>query len=142
MVENRLGLCGSWRLVSFEMEFQVSKQREYPYGIDPAGYLVLTPEGRMMALITAKDRQLGQSDAQLAALFRTMMSYTGRYRVEDDRFITKVDVSWNQAWTGSEQERNFRIEGDRLEIVSGWIPHLGLPDKPLMRGILTWKRED
>ena len=30
-----------------------------------------------------------------------MMAYTGRYRIDEDRFITKIDSSWNEAWNGS-----------------------------------------
>ena len=141
MIEKRHGLCGCWKLTALAMEFQVSKRRETPFGADPNGYLILTPEGRMMTLITAKGRQFGQTDALLAGLFRSMMSYTGKYRVEGERFITCVDASWNEAWNGTEQERFFKIEGDRLDIVSGWAPHLGLPEKPLARGIISWSRE-
>jgi hypothetical protein len=33
-----------------------------------------------------------------------------------------VDVSWNEPWTGSDQTRNVRLEGDRL--------HLSPPPSP------------
>jgi hypothetical protein len=141
MSENNAKLCGSWRLVSFEVEFQNSKERQHPFGANPNGYLVVAPDGRMMTLITAKERAPGDTDGQQAALFRTMASYTGRYWIEGERFITKIDASWNEAWTGSEQERFYRIVEDRLEIVTAWTPHALLSDAPIVRGILSWERE-
>ena len=33
-----------------------------------------------------------------------------------DKFTTKVDISWNELSTGVDQERFFRVEGDRLTI--------------------------
>ena len=139
MSENKAKLHGSWRLVSFEVEFQNSEERQYPFGANPNGFLVLTPDGRMMTLITAKERAPGDTDGQQATLFRSMASYTGRYRIEGEKFITNVDASWNEAWNGSEQERFYKIEKGRLEFMTAWAPH-PLPDGPIMRGILRWKR--
>lgn len=110
-------------------------------GANPSGYLILAPDGRMMALITAKDRAPGGSDTEQAALFRTMVSYTGRYRIDGARFVTKVDLSWNETWTGTEQERFFKIEGNRLDIISAWQPSPYLPGAPMARAILRWERE-
>ena len=41
-----------------------------------------------------------------------MIAYTGRYRVEDGKVITKVEIAWNEAWVGGEQVRFIRFEGD------------------------------
>ena len=43
-----------------------------------------------------------------------MGAYSGTYRVEGDRFITAVDVAWNLIWEGTEQVRQYRLEGDRM----------------------------
>jgi hypothetical protein len=51
-----------------------------------------------------------------------MISYSGIYRVENDRFITKVDTSWNEAWVGTEQERFVKLEGDTMTLTSAWQP--------------------
>ena len=68
----------------------------------------------MMTLITSSNRKAGADDAERAALHKTMFSYSGKYRVEGDMFITTVDVSWNEAWNGTEQKRQYRFEGDKL----------------------------
>ena len=54
-------------------------------------------------------------------LFRTMLSYTGFYRFEEDKFITTVDVSWNELWAGTDQVRSYTLDGDRLDIMTAWM---------------------
>ncbi len=132
---------GTWRLLAFELEIEGRAERRHPMGPNPRGRLVLTPDGFMIGLIVAGDRTAGRDDAALAALFRTMLAYTGRYRLDGDRFVTTVDASWNEAWTGTEQVRTFVLDGDRLDIVSPWEPHPLKPEAPVARGILRWVRE-
>jgi hypothetical protein len=123
------------------MEYQESGARE-PYfsAAPPSGYLILTPEGRMMALIVSGEREPGQTNEQQAALFRTMLAYTGQYRFEGDQFITSVDVSWNEAWTGTEQVRFYTLDGEQLDVRTAWLPHPTHPEHPMIRGILSWER--
>lgn len=141
MSDSHTKLIGIWKLVACDMEYQDSGARE-PYfsAAPPSGYLILTPEGRMMALIVSGERQPGQTDEKQAALFRTMIAYTGCYRLEGDQFITSVDVSWNEAWTGTEQIRFYTRDGERLDILTAWLPHPTHPERRMMRGILSWER--
>src|SRR5579859_2751711 len=108
-------LVGTWRLVSWQVIAENGEPQD-GFGANPTGDLVLTPEGRTMALTTASGRQAGMGDAERAALHKSMLAYSGKYRVEGDDFITTVDVSWNEEWNGTEQRRHFRIVGDRLFI--------------------------
>jgi hypothetical protein len=128
-------------LVSFHTELQDSNERIQPWGADPNGYLIFGTDGRMMVLITAKVREPGNTDEKLAALFRTMMAYTGRYRIDGDRFITKIDSSWNEAWNSSEQERFYKLDGDILEVFTAWMPNPLVSGNSLGRGILSFRRE-
>ena len=90
MADNYTELLGIWKLGACDMEYQDSGARE-PYfsAAPPSGYLILTSEGGMMGLVVGGDREPGQTDTQQAALFRTMVAYTGWYRCEGDQFITK-----------------------------------------------------
>ena len=110
------------------------------FGTSPNGYLVLTPEGRSIVLTTAAGRKPGTDDAARAALQKSMLSYSGRYRVEGADFITTVEVSWNEEWNGTEQRRHYRIEGDRLFIESEPAPSMVFPGKTDFRR-LVWVRE-
>jgi len=93
-----------------------------------------------MVLTTGENRTGGMGDAERAALHRSMLAYTGTYRVEGSDFITTVDVSWNELWNGTEQRRHFRIEGDRLLIETEPAPSIVFPGKTDFRR-LVWKRE-
>jgi hypothetical protein len=69
-----------------------------------------------------------------------MIAYTGRYRVENGKVITKVEAAWNEAWVGGEQVRAIRFAGDCLYIESPPMPHPNLSDKTV-RVIVAWRRE-
>ena len=131
---------GTWKLKSFEFELQESGQRIKPWGDNPKGYVVLAPDGRMIALLTAGERKAGDTDGDMANLFRSMVAYTGNFRLEGDRLITKVDASWNELWNGTDQERFYHLDNNRLELTTPWAPAGMLPGTPMARGILAWTR--
>lgn len=130
-------LVGSWRLVSYEREYQSAGEREYPMGKAPTGYIQFLSDGRMAVVITGEGRTVATTDQERASLFNTLVAYTGRYRVEGDKWITAVDVSANPALVGTDQLRSFRITGDRLQEMTGWIAR---PDNRMARGVLTYER--
>ena len=138
--QDREKALGIWKLVSLEIEYQTSGERRIPYGKDPKGYIIFTPEGRMMTVITGEGRKPAKTDEDRAQLLRTMFAYTGTYRFEGDKFVTKVDASWNEAWTGTEQVRFYKIAGNRLEIISAWAPATNEPGEPQVRGLIVWER--
>jgi len=141
MKDSQPGIVGTWKVLSLDVEFRDSGERQQPYGPKPDGYLILTPEGRTMALVVAKGRKAGLKDEQQVALFRTMLSYTGLYTLSENRFITDVDISWNEAWSGTKQERFFEVRGDSLTITTAWLPNPNLPGGPIVRATLTLERE-
>lgn len=100
-------IVGSWRVVSYELEFQDGSERRLPLGSQPNGYLVFGADGRMMAYLEADARKAPQTDEERSAAYRTMIAYTGKYRVEGDKWITKVDGSWNVEWRGTDRSSFF-----------------------------------
>jgi hypothetical protein len=141
MSDNRSELVGIWKMVSFDIEDQESGQRKPFYGnAPPKGYMILTPEGRMMVLVASAGREPGQTAEKQAALFSTMLSYTGLYGFEGDKFITAVDVSWNESWTGTDQIRFCKLYGGRLDVVTAWMPNPIDPEHRIARAILSWER--
>jgi len=81
-----------------------------------------------------------QSEADRAQALKTMIAYTGRYRVNDGNVITKVEAAWNEAWVGTEQVRAVRFDGDRLLLQSPPMPHPNINGK-VVRVIVAWQRE-
>jgi hypothetical protein len=130
-------VIGLWRLVSARLEDEESGAVEDAYGPDPLGYLLLAPGGRMISFLMNEE----PTGNDPAALFGSMMAYSGRYRIEGDRWSTDVDVAWFPGWLGTQQERTFSLAGDELHVNGGPI---GLPARPgrRLRTILQYRRED
>lgn len=139
VADERHPLVGNWKLVSWQVVGEDGKPLDI-FGTAPSGYLVITPEGRSIVLTTASDRKPGTDDTARAALQKSMLSYSGHYRVEGGDFITNVDVSWNEEWNGTEQRRHYRIEGDKLFIETAPAPSMVSPGKTDFRR-LVWVRE-
>jgi hypothetical protein len=70
----------------------------------------------MVAVLSAADRKPPAKDADYIALMKSFSAYTGKYTVEDGRWITKVDVSWNEVFNSQDQVRYFKLEGDLLSV--------------------------
>lgn len=131
-------LIGLWTLVEAKREYVDTSEVVDLYGPDPAGYLLLAPGGRMMALITASARS---ASGDAAGLFGELMAYSGTYRVEGNRWVTDVDVAWHPDWIGTQQEREFRIVDGELHIRAMAQEHPSRPGR-VGRGLLRWRRDD
>jgi hypothetical protein len=83
-------IVGIWKLVSFEREYQAGGEREYPMGKAPTGYILFLPEGRMTVVITGEGRTAPTTDQDRAGLYNSLVAYTGRYRVDGDKWITTL----------------------------------------------------
>jgi hypothetical protein len=133
-------IVGTWKLVSVAYEDQSTGERTPVYGAHPKGVQIATPEGRWLALMTGEGRHVPQSEADRAQALKTMIAYTGRYRVDNGNVVTKVEAAWNEAWVGTEQVRAVRFDGDRLLLQSPPMPHPNINGK-VVRVIVAWQRE-
>jgi hypothetical protein len=133
-------IVGTWTLVSVVYEDQETKARAPVLGEHPRGRQIATADGRWLALVTAEGRPVPKTDEERAQALRSMIAYTGRYRVENGKVITKVEAAWNEAWVGGEQTRFIRFEGDRLFIESPPMPHPNVGNKTV-KVIVIWDRE-
>ncbi len=138
--ELRRKIIGTWKLVSVAYEDVASGGRIPVYGEHPKGIQIATPQGRWLALMTAENRTVPKTDADRAQALKTMIAYTGRYRVEDGNVITKVEAAWNEAWVGTEQVRIIRFAADKLYLKSPPMPHPNINDK-VVCVIVEWGRE-
>jgi hypothetical protein len=137
LAEGHGKLMGLWRLVAYEMELQATGAKETPMGASPAGYILFGADHRMMVVLTGEGRKPAAADPDRAELFKSLVAYTGTYRVEGDKWITKVEVAHNPAWVGTEQARTFALEGERLKEMTAVMNR---PDKGMVRFVLTWER--
>jgi hypothetical protein len=140
MADDKEKIVGTWKLVSVVYEDQATKERSPVLGEHPRGRQIATADGRWLALVTGDNRPIPKNDEERAQALRTMIAYTGQYRVEDGKVITKVEAAWNEAWVGGEQVRFIRFEGDRLFIESPPMPHPNVNSK-VVKVIVIWDRE-
>ena len=116
-------VVGSWRMLSWKREFVESGEQIDSLGPEPIGFVTYTADGRVHAIVFRKIREkpmlIPFSDEEKIRLFDSMLAYCGTYELFDDRVVHRVDGSWNQIWTGTDQIRYFKFEGDRLQL---WGP--------------------
>jgi hypothetical protein len=129
-------LLGTWKLISFQVATEQGDERHDVYDAHPSGLLIVT-ERRFTAILTAGDQA---RDADRGALFDRLMAYSGVYRVEADKIIVTVDIAWHPSWLSTEQTRFFKLDGDKLSIISAPTQHPKFADK-LVRGIVAWQRD-
>jgi len=115
-------LVGTWRVQSFVREVVGTGERQNEFGEKPNGYIIYQPDGRMFFMLVgdnrAKPTGTPPTDEEKATLFGTLIAYSGTYVVEGDKATHKVDLSWNQSWTGGDQVRFFKIDGTTLTITT------------------------
>jgi hypothetical protein len=140
---DRQQLYGTWQLESSKQTIVATGEIRNPQGIAPLGFLTYGEDGRMSVIIvdTSRPKPADLSkltDAERVTLFRTMVAYSGRYSVEGSKITHHVDVSWNEAWTGTRQIRQVRLENDILYITSDPQPS-GVDGKVAITE-LKWKK--
>jgi Lipocalin-like domain len=113
-------LVGTWRLIAAVREEIPSGNKSDFLGPDPSGYISYAPDGRMLVLNVGGGRRkpagAQATAAEAEALFRSMTSYGGTYSVDGNEITHHVDISWNESWTGTEQKRFARFEGDCVHL--------------------------
>jgi Lipocalin-like domain len=135
-------LVGTWKLKSYLREVAATGERYNERGEHPNGYLAYSADGRMYAIITWENRiaprDVVPTNDERVKLFSTMISYAGTYTFDAEKVVHHVDISWNQNWTGTEQVRFYKLDGDTLTITSA--PAKNFTDGREGRSILVWER--
>ena len=131
---------GTWKLQSFKTEYLETGQTVESYGAHPTGYLSYGRDCRMYAIIVRENRKppvgVIPTDAEKIELFGGVLAYAGTYTIDGDKVSHHVDVSWNEAWTGTTQVRQFKIEAKALHIRS--MPAKNPRDGKLSSSTLVW----
>jgi Lipocalin-like domain len=110
-------LIGTWKLLSATREDVASGAKTDFLGADPMGFISYSPDGRMIVLNVGggrpKPKGAQPTAVEAETLFRSMTSYAGSYTIDGNVLTHHVEISWNETWTGSEQKRVARFEGNR-----------------------------
>jgi lipocalin-like protein len=131
---------GVWCFVAGYAIAEDTGERIDLYGADPRGYGIFERGGRMMALLEAGGRVAGQTEAEMAELYRSVIAYSGKWSVDAEKFVTEVDLASDPGLVGTSQVRYYTYDG---EIMSLRTPPLALPGFNGRRAVVyaDWKRE-
>lgn len=133
-------VVGTWKLVSYEVEVQATGQKGPVMGEKPTGYVTFLPEGRVFFVLTGEARKPAKTDQERAELLSTLVAYTGTYSLEGDKWTTNVEVAWNPEWVGTKQVRSFKLDGNRLAVLTPWRIMPNWADKGMTRSVVTFER--
>ena len=135
-------LLGTWKMKSWFREVTATGEKINEFGEHPSGYLSYSADGRMISMATAdnrvKPRGANPTGEERAKRHQTMYAYAGTYTLEGEKVIHHVDTSWNEAWTGTDLVRFYKLDGNILMITTA--PNKSLIDGREGRGVLVWER--
>jgi hypothetical protein len=136
-------VIGTWKMQTYTREVLKTGARSNAFGDKPDGYISYSPDGRMYAIFgpsgRAKPAAMQPTEKEAAALHASIVSYAGTYTMEGPgKVVHHVDISWNESFTGTQQVRFFKLDGDVLTITT---PPFGVPGSAdESRYILVWKK--
>lgn len=110
---------GVWEIVEL-VNWSESGEATRPYGDDPLGYFVYTPDGHLILHITANPplpaAKLPPSVDELATWAQSSIAYFGTYTVDRESGVITHEIVGDlfPNRVGTSQVRPYRVEGDEL----------------------------
>ena len=119
-------LVGTWKLVSAVSEDLATGQSTNIYKGTPVGFITYGADGRVMTIVVDSTRKKPAANvataAEAEALFRSMTAYAGTFTTKGNQVIHRPDASWNETWTGTDQIREYKFDGERLMLATAPSP--------------------
>jgi hypothetical protein len=138
-------LIGVWRLREFSGVSE-GTAASYPFGHDPEGLLIYTPDGFVSALLMARGRLNLSGDGftqgtpdQYTSAGKGFIGYTGRYEVDEAKLVVthRPTVAFAPNLIGSAQQRLIDLQGDVLVLTAQHPQAAGVPAS---KSRLEWVR--
>jgi len=118
---------GTWKLRSAVQEDEETGKKSYPLGTSPTDYLNYSPDGRMMVILVGDDRKAPAgpvaTDAEMIALYKSVVAYAGTYAIDGNQVIHHVDASVNERTTATKLIRFFTLRDGLLELITAPGPN-------------------
>jgi hypothetical protein len=138
-------IVGTWKLLSTVRQVVGSDKVVNNLGEHPKGIMIITPDHRFIIIETGDGRQPAKTTEEFAALQKSELAFSGLATLSPDpdnprglRMISKVDISWNEEWTGTSQTRLLSLDGNRLTIRT--LPHKNPYTGEMGTSTLTFER--
>src|ERR1700680_2137391 len=140
--KGRHPIVGTWRLTSFTEENLDTGAVSHPFGETARAFVIYEANGYVATIFTSPDRKSplasGPTDREANDLYPSMIAFAGRYELIGNRLVYHPEISWNEAWNGTTQERVFEVDRDRLEVKS--VPVVSALTGARTAFSLTWER--
>ncbi len=121
-------LIGSWALAQWITDTRDNDgaviKTHAPFGSDPIGLLIYSPDGFVSATVCRSDRQLlrpslsprQQTHEAQAEAFKSFFHYAGRWKIEDGQVLHQVSLALNPNLVGTVQVRSPSFNGRNLTL--------------------------
>jgi hypothetical protein len=138
-------LVGVWKLVSYRVEHE-GHEDSFPFGPDPEGFLIYTPDGFVSAQLMKPERPLFQSNGwgggtpdEYKQAGIGYIAYCGVYEVDEQNktvtHLPSVALVPNLILKG--QLRSITLSDDRLTLCTVGVP---AANRKAMTSRLEWQR--
>jgi len=135
-------IVGPWRLISFVAEDLKTGAVAYPMGRNANAIVIYSADGFAATIFTSEGREPSAApqvtDQEALLLYQSMVAFAGRYNLDGEKLIYHPEISWNETWNGTEQERYYKIENERLQVKS--VPIVSTLTGNHIVFTLTWER--
>lgn len=116
-------LCGTWKLVEATRRVVNTDALDKIWGRRPSGLVTYGADGRVFAIVAYDDRVKPESFDKSTAdeerkLYKSMLAFAGTYTFDGKTINHKVDISWNECWTGKSLLRHAKIMDSQLTLVT------------------------
>lgn len=117
-------LQGTWKLLAYVGEDVASGAKSDVMGGHPAGYVNLGADGHLILMIVGSDRKKPAGPTatpeEAEGLIKSMLAYAGTYTIDSNaKTVTfHIEISWDQTRSGQDHLRKFKVEGDRLTLIT------------------------
>jgi hypothetical protein len=118
-------LVGAWKLVAWEATRVSNGDKRLPFGKSLDGRMLYDAHGNMSAQVTQVHRQPfvtdfmgGARPDEMQLAFHTYIAYFGKYSIDQEQKVVThhVEGSLFPNWVGTQQTREFSLEGNRLSL--------------------------
>lgn len=117
-------LAGAWRLRSFTFT-DADGNAIHPLGENPAGFVLITPDGYLALNFMAGGRAgfaaddlFGGNEEERARAVGEVVAFAGPCQFDGHAVSVNVEFSVFPNWIGSTQVRNVEISGDMLVLTT------------------------
>ena len=114
-------LVGVWKTVSFSRKDVETGKSSQAMGERPTGVAHYTKDGHFVIFVTSEGRTNNaglQTDEDRVALFKSMFSWAGKYKVEGGKIAHTVDVAWIQSWVGTTRTYGAEVADKKLTLTT------------------------